>query len=203
MEEDALFAYWFTYFFALGFVFWFPSYVIKTRGKGLPSWGLAFVIVLLFIFIPLLALTLVREVLPSIWLKFSEPGDAATNVSILVGSIVNMSTLDKLYLALALLFIIVGVGQSCVAAWLLYVRHNFESLLRAIRLMWSSGLMVVLAAGVLPLVILGKAGVAIAYECAPMLGIYIVLLMGITLFLRQNSTVKKYYPRSHTDKRKR
>ena len=49
MEESGVFEYWFALIFALGFCVWFPAYVIKTKGRGIPLWGLAFCIVFLFL----------------------------------------------------------------------------------------------------------------------------------------------------------
>lgn len=74
MEESSFFNYWFTFFFALGFCFWFPMYVVKTRGKGLPDWGLACCIVLLFLFLPLLSLSFIRDVFPALWLGVENGG---------------------------------------------------------------------------------------------------------------------------------
>ena len=36
MEESGVFEYWFALIFALGFCVWFPAYVIKTKGRGIP-----------------------------------------------------------------------------------------------------------------------------------------------------------------------
>lgn len=37
-----------------------------------------------------------------------------------------MATLDQLYVALAMICILVAIGQSIFASWLLYIRHNLR-----------------------------------------------------------------------------
>ena len=71
MEESGVFEYWFAFLFALGFCVWFPTYVVKTKGQGISTWGLALCIVFLFIGLPLLSISLIRDVLPSLWLSFT------------------------------------------------------------------------------------------------------------------------------------
>ena len=58
MEESGVFEYWFAFLFALGFCVWFPTYVVKTKGQGISTWGLALCIVVLFIGLPLLSISL-------------------------------------------------------------------------------------------------------------------------------------------------
>ena len=43
MEESGVFEYWFALIFALGFCVWFPAYVIKTKGRGIPLWFAEFI----------------------------------------------------------------------------------------------------------------------------------------------------------------
>lgn len=59
MEESGVFEYWFAFLFALGFCVWFPTYVVKTKGQGISTWGLALCIVFLFIGLPLLSISLI------------------------------------------------------------------------------------------------------------------------------------------------
>lgn len=201
MEESGLFEYWFAYLFALGFCLWFPTYVVKTRGKSIPTWGLAFCIVVLFLFLPLLAMSLIRDVLPSVWLSFMTHGYESPNVSLILGTIHKMARLDQLYVCLAVISILIAMGQSVFAAWLIYVRHNRESLMRAIRIMWSSALFVVLAAGVLPYVILGTHGVSVVLPSALTMAAYIAVLMCITAYLRMSDVIADHYPISHQTKK--
>ena len=138
MEESGVFEYWFAFLFALGFCVWFPTYVVKTKGQGISTWGLALCIVFLFIGLPLLSISLIRDVLPSLWLSFTSANYESPSISLLYGTIHKMATLDQLYVALAMICILVAIGQSIFASWLLYIRHNRESLVRALRIMWSS-----------------------------------------------------------------
>ena len=201
MEESGAFEYWFTFLFALGFCLWFPTYVVKTRGKSVPTWGLSFCIVILFLFLPLLAMSLIRDVLPSVWMSFTSQGHEAPNVSLILGTLRKMARLDQLYVCLATISILIAMGQSAFASWLIYVRHNRESLMRAIRIMWCSALFVVLAAGVLPYVILGAHGLSIVLPSALTMAAYIAVLMGITAYLRMSNDVANHYPISHSTKK--
>ena len=172
MEESGVFEYWFAFLFALGFCVWFPTYVVKTKGQGISTWGLALCIVVLFIGLPLL-------------------------------SINKMATLDQLYVALAIICILVAIGQSIFASWLLYIRHNRESLIRALRIMWTSAFFIVLAAGILPLIILGAHGFTVAVPAGYTMAAYIAVLMMITAYLRMSPKVADNYPISHQPKKDR
>ncbi|MCD8339338.1 MAG: hypothetical protein LUC43_03935, partial [Burkholderiales bacterium] len=97
----------------------------------------------------------------------------------------------------ACIFILLAIGQCCFSAWLLYVRHNRESLFRAIRLIWTSGLMIVLAMEIFPLLILNKQGMWTVVHSAPYLGVYFVILVLVTAYLRLCTPVNRYYPLSH------
>lgn len=101
MEESGVFEYWFAFLFALGFCVWFPTYVVKTKGQGISTWGLALCIVFLFIGLPLLSISLIRDVLPSLWLSFTSANYESPSISLLYGTIHKMATLDQLYVALA------------------------------------------------------------------------------------------------------
>ena len=162
MEESGVFEYWFAFLFALGFCVWFPTYVVKTKGQGISTWGLALCIVVLFIGLPLLSISLIRDIIPSLWLSFTSANYESPSISMLFGTINKMATLDQLYVALAIICILVAIGQSIFASWLLYIRHNRESLIRALRIMWTSAFFIVLAAGILPLIILGAHGFTVA-----------------------------------------
>lgn len=202
MQESGTFEYWFAWLFAASFCLWFPTYVIKTRGRKLPFWGLSFCVVSLFIFLPLLSVGLVRDVLPSLWLSIYGENFEAPSIQMIVGSIHKMATLDQIYVALAFIAILTGIGQSLLASWLLYIRHNRESYLRSIRLMWVSALMQVIAVDVLPLIILGKHGRTIVISSAPSIGIYLAVLIAITYYLRTQVKVINFYPPSHQPKRR-
>ena len=112
MEESGVFEYWFAFLFALGFCVWFPTYVVKTKGQGISTWGLALCIVFLFIGLPLLSISLIRDVLPSLWLSFTSANYESPSISLLYGTIHKMATLDQLYVALAMICILVAIGQS-------------------------------------------------------------------------------------------
>lgn len=195
MEESGLFEYWFAYLFALIFICWFPTYVIKTKGKGLPFWGLSFAIVALFLFLPLISLSFVQDILPTVFLNHSVPLYASPN-SALIGS-TGPIAFNDVYISVALLCLVVGVGQAFFSAWLLYIRHNRESLFRAIRIMWCSALMQVLAVGIFPFVFLGEYGVDIVRSAAVGLGGYIAVLLVVTVYLRRNTGIDRFYPVSH------
>lgn len=197
MEESGVFEYWFAFLFALGFCVWFPTYVVKTKGQGISTWGLALCIVFLFIGLPLLSISLIRDVLPSLWLSFTSANYESPSISLLYGTIHKMATLDQLYVALAMICILVAIGQSIFASWLLYIRHNRESLVRALRIMWSSAFFIVLAAGILPLIILGSHGFTVAIPAGYTMGAYIAVLMVITAYLRMSPQVADNYPISH------
>lgn len=199
MQEE-VFNYWGTLFILVAFVCIFPIYVVKTRGRGLPFWGLSTCVVVLFLFLPMLSLGFIRDVLPTLWLSVMEPtGSDAPSIQMLAGSLHKMARLDQVYVVLAIMFILVSVGQSCMAAWMLYVRHNRESLLRAIRFMWCSGAMVVLATGVLPLVILRSHGLTLVKQSWWVLTAYILVLAAVTAYLRMRPEIAEFYPVSHQD----
>lgn len=201
MEESGVFEYWFAYLFALGFCIWFPTYVIKTKGQGISTWWLALSIVVLFIGLPLLALSLIRDVLPSLWLSFMSENFESPSISILYGTLHKMATLDQLYVCLAVICILMGAAQSVFSSWLLYIRHNRESLFRAIRIMWCSGFFVVLAGSILPFLILGTHGMTVVLPAAFTVGAYIAILMVITAYLRLSPEMAKNYPLSHVPKK--
>lgn len=197
MQEE-VFNYWGTLFILVAFVCIFPVYVVKTKGRGLPYWGLSACVVILFLFLPMLSLGFIRDVLPTLWLSVNEPtGSDAPSVQMLAGSLYKLARLDQVYVVLAILFILVSVGQSCMAAWMLYVRHNRESLVRAIRFMWCSGVMVLLSTGILPLVILRSHGLALVKESWWVLIIYLLVLAGITCYLKIRPEIAEFYPPSH------
>ena len=127
----------------------------------------------------------------------------APSISLLYGTIHKMATLDQLYVALAMICILVAIGQSIFASWLLYIRHNRESLVRALRIMWSSAFFIVLAAGILPLIILGSHGFTVAIPAGYTMGAYIAVLMVITAYLRMSPQVADNYPISHQPKKDR
>ena len=112
MEESGVFEYWFAFLFALGFCVWFPTYVVKTKGQGISTWGLALCIVVLFIGLPLLSISLIRDIIPSLWLSFTSANYESPSISMLFGTINKMATLDQLYVALAIICILVAIGQS-------------------------------------------------------------------------------------------
>ena len=203
MEESGVFEYWFAFLFALGLCVWVPTYVVKTKGQGISTWGLALCIVFLFIGLPLLSISLIRDVLPSLWLSFTSANYESPSISLLYGTIHKMATLDQLYVALAMICILVAIGQSIFASWLLYIRHNRESLVRALRIMWSSAFFIVLAAGILPLIILGSHGFTVAIPAGYTMGAYIAVLMVITAYLRMSPQVADNYPISHQPKKDR
>ncbi len=195
MEESGFFEYWFTVAFVLFFIVWFPSYAIKTKGRGLPLWGLAVSIVLLFLILPLINIAIIQEMISAYWnSNFSAVPDMVKNVTMKAGSIHRSATLDQVYLAVSGLMILVGIVQSMMSAWLLYVRHNRRSLFRAIRFMWCSALMTVLAVGLFPFLFLGAAGSPFALDCAPYEALYIAILLLITAYLRMCPAVAKFYP---------
>lgn len=197
MQEE-VFNYWATLIILVAFVCIFPIYIVKTKGRGLPFWGLSACVVVLFLFLPMLSLGFIRDVLPTLWLSVNEPsGPDAPSVQMLAGSLYKLARLDQVYVVLAILFILVSVGQSCMAAWMLYVRHNRESLIRAIRFMWCSGMMVVLATGVLPLVILRSHGFELVKQSWWVLTAYLVILAAITCYLRVRPEIAQFYPISH------
>ncbi len=200
MVESGLFEYWFAYLFALIFICWFPTYIIKTKGKGLPFWGLSFAIVALFLFLPLISLSFVQDILPTVFLNHSVPLYDSPN-SALIGK-TGPIAFNDVYISLALLCLVVGAGQAVFSAWLLYVRHNRESLFRAIRIMWCSALMQVLAVGILPFVFLGKHGLDIVRSGAIGLGIYIAILFMITAYLRRDPAIDRFFPISHRNSQK-
>ncbi len=74
--------------------------------------GLALCIVFLFIGLPLLSISLIRDVLPSLWLSFTSANYESPSISLLYGTIHKMATLDQLYVALAMICILVAIGQS-------------------------------------------------------------------------------------------
>lgn len=195
MVESGLFEYWFAYLFALIFICWFPTYVIKTKGKGLPLWGLSFAIVALFLFLPLISLSFVQDILPTVFLNHTVPLYDSPN-SALIGK-TGPIAFNDVYISLALICLLIGVGQAFFSAWLLYVRHNRESLFRAIRIMWCSALMQVFAVGVLPFVFLGRHGLEIVRSAAIGLGVYIAILFAVTVYLRRNPAIDRIYPISH------
>lgn len=201
MEESGFIEYWITWLFAFGFCLWFPTYVIKTKGHKLPTWGLAFCIVVLFLVLPLIAVGFIRDIIPSLWLSFENAGFEAPSIQMLVGSFHKMATLDQVYVSLACFFILVGIGQSVMASWLLYIRHNRESLLRAIRFMWCSAFMDLCAVGIFPVVILRDHGFSVVTQAAPMYGIYVACLIGVTVYLSRTPEVQKFYPISHMPKK--
>lgn len=201
MEESGVFEYWFAFLFALGFCVWFPTYVVKTKGQGISTWGLALCIVVLFIGLPLLSISLIRDIIPSLWLSFTSANYESPSISMLFGTINKMATLDQLYVALAIICILVAIGQSVFASWLLYIRHNRESLIRALRIMWTSAFFIVLAAGILPLIILGAHGFTVAVPAGYTMAAYIAVLMVITAYLRMSPKVADNYPISHQPKK--
>lgn len=201
MEESGLFEYWFAYLFALIFICWFPTYVIKTKGKGLPFWGLSFAIVALFLFLPLISLSFVQDILPTVFLNHSVPLYDPPN-SALIGK-TGPIAFNDVYISTALICLAVGAGQAFFSAWLLYVRHNRESLFRAIRIMWCSALMQVLAVGILPFVFLGGYGMDIVRSAAIGLAGYIAVLLVVTAYLRRNSGIDRFYPQSHRSNQKK
>ena len=89
------------------------------------------------------------------------------------------------------------------ASWLLYIRHNRESLIRALRIMWTSAFFIVLAAGILPLIILGAHGFTVAVPAGYTMAAYIAVLMMITAYLRMSPKVADNYPISHQPKKDR
>ena len=186
MEESGVFEYWFAFLFALGFCVWFPTYVVKTKGQGISTWGLALCIVVLFIGLPLLSISLIRDIIPSLWLSFTSANYESPSISML-----------------AIICILVAIGQSIFASWLLYIRHNRESLIRALRIMWTSAFFIVLAAGILPLIILGAHGFTVAVPAGYTMAAYIAVLMVITAYLRMSPKVADNYPISHQPKKDR
>ena len=160
MEESGVFEYWFALLFALGFCVWFPAYVIKTKGRGIPLWGLTFCIVFLFLILPLINVGIVQESLPSVWNTMVEGlltdrPHTVQQVTMQAGSLHRKASLDQVFLVVSLFFILVSIVQSIMAAWMLYIRHNRRSLFRAIRFMWCSALMTVCAASIFPFLFLG------------------------------------------------
>lgn len=195
MEESGVFEYWFALIFALGFCVWFPAYVIKTKGRGIPLWGLAFCIVFLFLILPLINVGIAQESLPFVWNTMfegiaGERPHIVQQVTMQAGS----ASLDQVFLLVCGAFLLVSVVQSVMAAWMLYVRHNRRSLFRAIRFMWCSALMTVCAASILPFLFLGKLGEPIVYNCALYISVYIAILLGITAYIRFCPEVAKFYP---------
>lgn len=197
MVEDSFFIFWLSWILGVAFVFLIATFLVKTVGKGVPLWGLAGCIVLLFLFLPIIALALVQEALPSLLLSWYGANSEAPSINVLAGSISKLATLDQVYFMLAIIFILFAIGQCCFSAWLLYVRHNRESLFRAIRLMWTSGLMVILAMEVFPLMILNKQGMWTALHSAPYMAFYFGILILITAYLRLCPLVNRFYPSSH------
>lgn len=65
--------------------------------------GLALCIVFLFIGLPLLSISLIRDVLPSLWLSFTSANYESPSISLLYGTIHKIATLDQLYVALAMI----------------------------------------------------------------------------------------------------
>ena len=181
----------------------FSAAVVKTKGQGISTWGLALCIVVLFIGLPLLSISLIRDVLPSLWLSFVSANYESPSISLLYGTIHKMATLDQLYVALAMICILVAIGQSVFASWLLYIRHNRESLVRALRIMWSSAFFIVLAGGILRIIILGSHGFTVAIPAGYTMGAYIAVLMVITAYLRMSPQVADNYPISHQPKKDR
>lgn len=200
MEESSFFNYWFTFFFALGFCFWFPMYVVKTLGKGLPDWGLACCIVLLFLFLPLLSLSFIRDVFPALWLGVENGGLDAVNTDMLSESLSQMSTLEQTFIGLSVLGIIGSMILNGFSAWMLYIRRVRRGLLTAFRLMWISALVIVVSVGVLPLILLGAQGFDLVRQSALALAGYFVLLLGITAYLKTNKNIASYYPLERDDK---
>lgn len=185
------------------FVSGFRPMSSKPKGRASRRGGLALCIVFLFIGLPLLSISLIRDVLPSLWLSFTSANYESPSISLLYGTIHKMATLDQLYVALAMICILVAIGQSIFASWLLYIRHNRESLVRALRIMWSSAFFIVLAAGILPLIILGSHGFTVAIPAGYTMGAYIAVLMVITAYLRMSPQVADNYPISHQPKKDR
>lgn len=199
MEESGVFEYWFALIFALGFCVWFPAYVIKTKGRGIPLWGLAFCIVFLFLILPLINVGIAQESLPFVWNTMfegiaGERPHIVQQVTMQEGSLHRKASLDQVFLLVCGAFLLVSVVQSVMAAWMLYVRHNRRSLFRAIRFMWCSALMTVCAASILPFLFLGKLGEPIVYNCALYISVYIAILLGITAYIRFCPEVAKFYP---------
>ena len=195
MSESSLFEYWFVWLFAVFFILWFPTYVVKTAKKGLSSWGLAFVIVCLFLFLPINAVTFMQEV----WFANASTATCAAHeapkVPLELG--ITCATLAEVYLVLAWIFVLVGSVQSAFSAWLLYSRHNRESLVRALRMMWTSCFMLILAIGALPVIMLQKAGMPIFENNWYKLLAYTVVITVITLYLIKSKVILAIYPESH------
>ncbi len=194
MEEGNAFVYWLVWLLGLAFCILFPAYVIKTRGKGMRLLGVCICVTLLFLILPMIAIGMLQESLPALMLSYQGSNFEAPSITMLVGSIHKMATLDQVYFVLAAFFTLVGIGQSIFSAWLLYVRHNRISLFRAIRLMWSSAMMVVLAGGLTPMLVLNRQGISVALNSSVFIAAYIAILIGITAYLRMNSSVKEDYP---------
>ncbi len=176
------------------------TYVVKTKGIGVPLWGLAIAIALLCVFIPLVVISSVVELVPSLALSLFGQNFEAASVPILAGTVGKKATLDQTYFVIALFFLLLAIGQSYFAAWLLYVRHNRYGLRRAVRIMWSSGLMFVLAVGVLPMLLLGKQGLGTVQGTVLHMGIYIVVLLLITAYIYLCPLVRIYYPKGQIRK---
>lgn len=195
MEESGLLEYWFVWVICAFFFLWFPSYILRSR--GIPNWKLAFCIVAVFLLLPLLAISFYRDIIPTILLGGTLPLHTAPNAVLSVRTDLGAARLDQLYVALASIIVAIGIGQALFSAWLLYVRHNRESLLRAIRIMWCSALMQVLAVCVLPMMFLQQYGLSIVKESALAIGGYILILFVVTLYLRTSRGVARFYPISH------
>ncbi len=171
------------------------TYLVKTKGIGVPLWGLAVAIALLCVFIPLLVISSVVELVPSLALSLFGQNFEAASVPILAGTITKKATLDQTYFVIALFFLLLAIGQSYFAAWLLYVRHNRYGLRRAIRIMWASGLMFVLAVGVLPMLLLGKQGIGTVRGTVLHMGLYIAVLLLISSYIYFCPLIGIYYPK--------
>ncbi len=197
MEENSVFVYWFVWISAAAFCFLFPTFLVKTRGKGVPLWGYSCCSVLLLLFLEPISISLIREALPSLLLGDNLANSEAPNLTMLVGSLNKLATLDQVYFVLAIVFLFFAIGQSAFSAWLLYVRHNRESLYRAIRLMWTSGLMIILAMEIFPLIILNRQGLWTAIHSVPYMGFYFAILVLVTFYLRKCPPVNRFYPYSH------
>lgn len=195
MEEVGLVEYWFAWIFAVFFCLWFPSYVV--RSKGIPTWGLSLSIVAVFLVLPILAMTFFRDIWPVFFIGNDAPMHAAPNAILMASTEKGASTLDHLYMAMASICAFIGIGQAFFSAWLLFVRHNRESLVRAIRIMWCSALMQVLAVIVLPIAVLQEYGVGLVEKSAVAVGAYFFVLIVVTHYLRTNKKVEHFYPISH------
>ena len=120
----------------------------------------------------------------------------------LFGTINKMATLDQLYVALAIICIFVAIGQSIFCFMVaVYPSQPRKPDSRSTRIMWTSAFFIVLAAGILPLIILGSHRLLSPIPAGYTMGAYIAVLMMITAYLRMSPQVADNYPISHQPKK--